>query len=65
VIKILFKSELVNGNRVAIGVEFTVDSKIYTVHASKEIILSAGVIQTPQILELSGAYPFSALKYLF
>ncbi|KAJ7820002.1 alcohol oxidase [Mycena olivaceomarginata] len=54
VIKILFKSELVNGNRVAIGVEFTVDSKIYTVHASKEIILSAGVIQTPQILELSG-----------
>ncbi|KAJ7764868.1 alcohol oxidase [Mycena metata] len=54
VTKILFESELVDGNRVAIGVEFTVDGKIYTVSVSKEVILSAGVIQTPQILELSG-----------
>ncbi|KAJ7499635.1 alcohol oxidase [Mycena latifolia] len=54
VTKILFKPELVEGNRVAIGVEFTVDSKVYSVYASKEIILSAGAIQTPQILELSG-----------
>ncbi|KAJ6535901.1 alcohol oxidase [Mycena vulgaris] len=54
VTKILFKPELVDGNRVATGVEFTVDSNIYSVTVTKEIILSAGTIQTPQILELSG-----------
>ncbi|KAJ7154773.1 GMC oxidoreductase-domain-containing protein, partial [Mycena filopes] len=54
VTKVLFKPELSNGNRVATGVEFTVNGKAHSVYASKEIILSAGVIQTPQILELSG-----------
>ncbi|KAJ7075366.1 alcohol oxidase [Mycena belliarum] len=54
VTKILFKPELVDGNRIACGVEFTVDNKGYSASASKEIILSAGAIQTPQILELSG-----------
>ncbi|KAJ6589232.1 hypothetical protein B0H19DRAFT_1058267 [Mycena capillaripes] len=54
VTKILFKPGLVNGNRVAVGVEFTAQGKLHSVYASKEIILSAGTIQTPQILELSG-----------
>ncbi|KAJ7033140.1 alcohol oxidase [Mycena alexandri] len=54
VTKIMFQSELVNGNRVATGVEFTANGKTHSVFASKEIVLSAGVIHTPQILELSG-----------
>lgn len=31
-----------------------VDGKTFTAAASREIILSAGTIQTPQLLELSG-----------
>ncbi|KAJ7448597.1 alcohol oxidase [Mycena galericulata] len=54
VTKILFKPELVNDKCVAVGVEFLVHGRVYSVSASKEIILSAGTIQTPQILELSG-----------
>lgn len=38
----------------ATGVEFVHDGKAYSVNSSKEVILSAGVIQTPQLLELSG-----------
>ncbi|KAJ7083088.1 alcohol oxidase [Mycena belliarum] len=54
VTKILFKPEMVDGRRVACGVEFAVDGKAYSASASMEIIISAGAIQTPQILELSG-----------
>lgn len=39
---------------VATGVEFIYDSKKFVVDAAREVILSAGVVQTPQILELSG-----------
>ena len=38
----------------ATGVECMKDGKHFTVHARKEVILSAGTVQTPQILELSG-----------
>ncbi|KAI9741782.1 MAG: hypothetical protein M1834_000168 [Cirrosporium novae-zelandiae] len=36
------------------GVEFTYKGNMYQVWATQEVILSAGVIQTPQLLELSG-----------
>jgi len=36
------------------GVDFLHGSKSHTVQAKKEVILSAGVIKSPQILELSG-----------
>ncbi|CZR51441.1 uncharacterized protein PAC_01317 [Phialocephala subalpina] len=41
-------------NKTAKGVEFIHGGQKYQVPASREIVLSAGVIQTPQILELSG-----------
>ncbi|KAF9461105.1 alcohol oxidase [Collybia nuda] len=43
------------GSQRAIGVEFSIDGDLSTVlGVKKEVILSAGTFQTPQILELSG-----------
>jgi choline dehydrogenase-like flavoprotein len=42
------------GDLIANGVQFVVDSKVFVANASKEVILSAGAFQTPQLLELSG-----------
>lgn len=39
---------------VATGVEFRHSGRAHTVRAAKEVVLSAGVIQSPQLLELSG-----------
>ncbi|ETW75271.1 GMC oxidoreductase 12 [Heterobasidion irregulare TC 32-1] len=39
---------------LAKGVEFVYDGKTHTVGAGKEVILSAGAIKSPQLLELSG-----------
>jgi GMC oxidoreductase len=44
---------------MASGVQFVVDGKKFVANASKEVILSAGAIQTPQLLELSGAANFN------
>ncbi len=44
------------GNARATGVQFQVGAELYVVNASKEIILSAGVYQSPQLLELSGTF---------
>ncbi|KAG8773987.1 hypothetical protein FRC15_001645, partial [Serendipita sp. 397] len=52
--KIEFSPDKKDGNVVATGVTFSVDGSSYTVKANKEIILSAGVFQSPQLLELSG-----------
>jgi choline dehydrogenase-like flavoprotein len=46
----------------ATGVEFVHKGKKYTVQATKEVILSAGVIQSPQLLELSGIGDPEVLK---
>ncbi|CDO76652.1 GMC oxidoreductase [Trametes cinnabarina] len=35
-------------------VEFEYEGQVYTVHAKKEVILCAGALKTPQLLELSG-----------
>ncbi|CAE6364331.1 unnamed protein product [Rhizoctonia solani] len=52
--KINFSNKTVAGNYVATGVSFVSDSNAYTVNARKEVILSAGSLQSPQLLELSG-----------
>lgn len=38
----------------ATGVSFLVDGTAYTVKANKEVIVCGGVINSPQLLELSG-----------
>ena len=44
---------LMDGKRVT-GVEYHVGDEIHQAHATREVILSAGAVQSPQLLELSG-----------
>ena len=39
---------------VARGVKIVCDNHSYIIHAKREVILCAGALKTPQILELSG-----------
>jgi choline dehydrogenase-like flavoprotein len=60
VVKILFHPV----HKRAFGVEFLKNKKRFIVRASKEIIISAGVIGSPQLLMLSGIGPKKHLKSL-
>ncbi|CAG2107783.1 unnamed protein product [Medioppia subpectinata] len=48
----------------AIGVEFTYNYISYTVYADREVIISGGAINSPQLLMLSGVGPAKHLKSL-
>ncbi|KAH6655332.1 putative choline dehydrogenase [Truncatella angustata] len=50
--EILLKQQ--HGDWVAHGVRFAHDGKQYAVQALREVVLSAGSVQSPQLLELSG-----------
>lgn len=52
--KINFGSKDWSGSYSATGVTYSYNGNLYTVKASKEIILSGGVFNTPQLLEHSG-----------
>ena len=49
---------------VAEGVEWIKDSKSFSAAADREVILSAGALQSPQILQLSGIGPADLLRGL-
>ena len=48
----------------AVGVAYRTGSELRTVRAAREVILSAGTIQSPQILQLSGIGPADLLRSL-
>jgi len=50
--------------KIATGVQFKKNGIIYNIGATKEVILSAGAINSPQILMLSGVGPEDHLKSL-
>lgn len=49
-----YATKVLLANNRAKGVEFIYGGQKYQVPVSREVVLSAGVIQTPQLLELSG-----------
>jgi len=51
---------LFNGKR-AVGVEYRRGNKLEKLYARREVILSAGVFQSPQLLKLSGVGPSNEL----
>ena len=54
---------LFDGTR-ATGVEYRQDGEIRTAHASREVVLAAGALQSPQLLQLSGVGPAPLLQKL-
>ncbi|CAG5044447.1 unnamed protein product [Parnassius apollo] len=50
--------------KTAYGVEFHKDGRLYQIKAKKEVILSAGPIESPHLLMLSGVGPKSHLESL-
>lgn len=47
-------SRILLQNSKAIGVEYIVGTEVKTAHADGEVLVSAGAVQSPQILQLSG-----------
>jgi len=48
--------------KTATGIQFVRNRRTYTVTARKEVILSAGAINSPQLLMLSGIGPKAHLR---
>ncbi|XP_026740781.1 glucose dehydrogenase [FAD, quinone]-like [Trichoplusia ni] len=49
-------------NKMAVGVEFHKNGRVYQIRANKEVILSAGPIESPHLLMLSGVGPKKQLQ---
>ncbi|KAJ8926199.1 hypothetical protein NQ314_021455 [Rhamnusium bicolor] len=60
----VIKIEINNDTKEATGVIFTNHGRTYRAAASKEVILSAGAISSPQLLMLSGIGPKEHLQEL-
>lgn len=52
---------LFDSNKVAIGIDIDFGGRNYTLNATKEVIVSAGTFQSPQLLMVSGVGPESRL----
>jgi len=52
---------LFEGGR-AVGVEYRQDGRLHEARAAREVILSAGALQSPQLLQLSGIGPAELLR---
>ena len=57
-----FTNRILFRDKRAYGIEWTKNGKVYRAEARSEIILSAGTIQSPQILQLSGVGPKNLLQ---
>ena len=57
-------SKVVFKGRVATGVEWISNGKVCNANADREVILSAGALQSPQLLQLSGIGPAELLRGL-
>lgn len=51
-----------SAKKTAWGIEYQIGEQVHTVAAKKEIILSAGVVGSPQLLQISGIGPAAVLK---
>lgn len=61
--RLLIKSDQKDGSAPkAVGVQYTVNGEVKTVMAKKEVILAAGALQSPKILQLSGIGPSELLQ---
>lgn len=58
----LAKKILFNREKAAIGVVVDTGGRIYTLSAKREVILSAGAFQSPQLLMVSGIGPAETLE---
>ncbi len=54
IIKNTYVKRIIFENNVAIGIEYFTNNKIEKYFANKEVILSAGAINSPKLLQLSG-----------
>ncbi|MDA9426451.1 MULTISPECIES: GMC family oxidoreductase [Bradyrhizobium] len=57
-------SKVVFNGRVATGVEWISKGQVHSASADREIILSGGALQSPQLLQLSGVGPADLLRKL-
>jgi choline dehydrogenase len=55
-------SKILIHKKRAIGLEYLGEGQTHTIFADQEVILSAGALQSPQILQLSGVGPKDLLK---
>ena len=55
-------SKILFDGRKAVGIEYIKSGHRQSIRAHREVILSAGAIQSPQLLQLSGIGPASLLK---
>ncbi|CAH1130738.1 unnamed protein product [Ceutorhynchus assimilis] len=55
-------TKIVIKNSTAVGIRFIRNGKLYSVKAKKEVIVSAGAVNTPQLLMLSGIGPRRELE---